>query len=307
MDEPPLTFTVQSDERDARLDVFLRQRLPGVSRGAIRKVIEMGKVLVEGRPGQKGQRLRVGQRVLAATAADERPRPEPEMPLEIVDVTPAVVAVNKPPGIPTHPLLPAEQGTLANALVARFPECAEASELPREAGLVHRLDTGTSGILVAARSRRAFERLRAFFRAGQVHKSYLALASGVLEEALVVELAIKSDADDRRRVEISRREDAGLPARSVVHPLAHLGQWTLVRVDCQTGRRHQVRIHLASQGHALAGDTLYGGPPLEGLEAALLHAAELTVEDRTFVAPLPAAWRELLVGLGWSDPDERED
>ncbi|MBW2730932.1 MAG: RluA family pseudouridine synthase [Deltaproteobacteria bacterium] len=302
-DEPPLAFIVQPDEGNVRLASFLRVRLPGVSSGAIKKVIEAGQVWVDSRPGRKGQRLRVGQRVLAATAPDERPLPSPEMPLEVIDVTPAVVVVNKPPGVPTHPLLPAEQGTLANALVARYPECIEASELPREGGLVHRLDTSTSGVLLAARSRRAFQHLRGLFRAGQVDKRYLALVSGAVEKTLVIERAIKSDGQDRRRVEVSYRDDVGLPSRSVVHPLARLGAWTLVHVDCHTGRRHQVRLHLASQGHPLAGDVLYGGEAMMGLEGALLHAAELSVEGRTFVAALPEPWRQLLAKLGWSQED----
>lgn len=305
MDRPPIEAVVEQSARGERLDRFLRALLPGVSSGSLRRLLEQKQVWVEGRPGKKGQRLDGGERVLIAVAAsDERPIPQPELELEVLAVSAAVVVVAKPPGMACHPLLPGELDTVANALLARYPECGSASEAPREGGLVHRLDWNTSGVLLAARSRPVYNRLRALFGAGEVHKEYLALVCGELRAACRVDLPLRTQPGDRRRMGIAPEPELGQPAESEIEPLAALsGQTTLVRVRCHTGRRHQVRVHLASLGHPLLGDTLYGGKELEGESGALLHAASVSVGGEVFRAPLPAARRALLRGLGWNESE----
>lgn len=294
----PIELTVTPAERDLRLDQLVRQRLPGISRGSVERLLERGLILVDGRREGKGHRLRPGQQVVvAAVARSERPLPQPELPLELLAVTPALVAINKAAGFPCHPLVPGETDTVANALVARFPECVSASPHAREAGLVHRLDHSTSGVLLAARSPQAYGRLRGFFSSGQVQKRYLALCAGVVDGPGVVERRLATMPGDGRRMAVLE-SGMGQNARTAYRPLVRLDQVTLVAIEATTGRRHQVRAHLAHVGHPLCGDELYGGPPLDG--GAFLHATRLAIDldGLAFQAPLPAQRAAILRRLG---------
>ena len=300
---PPIEFRTTQAEAGHRLDLFLRQQMGGVSRGSISRLIARGLVLVEGRRAKKGDRLQAGQQIVVAVASwDERPFAEPELELRVVAVYPYMVAFNKPAGMSSHPLLPGEQGTAANAIAALFPECVEASARAREAGLVNRLDWGTSGLLLAARDRSAHNELRGLFSAGQVRKSYLALVAGALKEARSISGRIAPRPGDRRRVRVLP-EDAsdGQPALSEVRPLEQRGACTLVRVRCRSGRRHQVRIHLAHIGHPLLGDSLYGGPTSDAIQMPFLHAHTLQVAGEKLTAGLPARRRAALLALGFND------
>jgi 23S rRNA pseudouridine1911/1915/1917 synthase len=296
MTRPPLILEVAESDHGQRLDRFLRDRLPEVSRGSLRRLIEARKVLVDGQTARKGQQLKSRQRVFVA-AGDERPLPQPDMPLEVLAVTPAIVVIDKAPGCASHPLVPGELDTVANALIARYPECASASEQPREGGLVHRLDWGTSGVLIAARSRNAYAQLRASFLAGQIQKLYWALVHGRLEKKQQIDLPIESMPGDKRRVRVAPRCDQGQPASSTVRPIRQFTQNTLVEVSCHTGRRHQVRVHLAAIGHPLVGDTLYGGNEHTSLVGPFLHARAVELLDRQYEAPLPPARDQLLAAL----------
>jgi 23S rRNA pseudouridine1911/1915/1917 synthase len=295
----PFKFIVGADEEGERLDRFLGRRLPGVSRGALVRVIGRGKVLVDGGRCAKGERLRGGQEVVVAAAAtDEAPVPQPELPLRVIAVRPHLVVVNKPPGMPCHPLVPGETETVANAVVALFPECLKASPQAREGGLVHRLDWSTSGLLVAARSREAYGQLRGLFGQGQVEKEYLALVAGQVTGPGQVDRPVEAAPGDHSRVRVVlTRDDRGQPALTEYHPLEMLGDTTLLRVRSTTGRRHQVRVHLAHVGHPLVGDDLYGGPALPGVEGAFLHASAIKIAGETFEAALPAERRAILAEL----------
>jgi 23S rRNA pseudouridine1911/1915/1917 synthase len=297
----PLEVTVAADEAELRLEQLVRRRVPGISRGSVQRLLERGQVLVDGRAEPKGLRVRPGQQiVIAAGARSEAPLPQLELPLEVIALEPDLVVINKAAGPPCHPLVPGETDTVANALVARFPECAGASPAAREAGLVHRLDASTSGVLLAARSAEAYGRLRGMFSAGRVRKQYLALVAGAILEPGEIALALRTMPGDGRRMAVLSADKDGLAARTSYEPLQRLGSFTLVRLTACSGRRHQLRVHMAHLGHPLAGDVLYGGPPLEGLDGALLHARrlELGPEGSVFEAPLPEWRRGLLVGLG---------
>jgi 23S rRNA pseudouridine1911/1915/1917 synthase len=300
----PRRLLVSEAEAGLRLEQLLRRHLPAVSRGAVRRLIEAALVRVDGHREPRGMRVRAGQVVeVAVERGDERPVAQPELPLEVVRVTPGWVALSKPPGMPTHPLRPAETGTLANALVARFPECAEAGFSLREGGIAHRLDASTSGLLLAARTAAAFRELRERFSTGRVRKGYLALVAGELAGAGSIDRALRRMPADPRRMQVMPPELAGpgQAARSDYRGLQSCAGLSLVRVETRSGRRHQVRAHLADLGHPLAGDLLYGGPPLEGLEGAFLHAAELELlpEGERVSAPLPPERDALLRALGF--------
>jgi 23S rRNA pseudouridine1911/1915/1917 synthase len=273
-----------------RLDVWLRARFPGWSRRRIARALQEGRVRVDGRRARKGQLLHAGSRVELSgppdTAENLRPAAE-DTGIEVLHEDEALVALHKPAGMPSHPLRAGEHGTLANALVARFPECALASDDPREAGLCHRLDAGTSGVLLAARTREAYRAVREAFRRGQVDKEYLALVAGEARAE-----AIRGPVGDR-----------ALPAETRIEPLERLAGFTLVRCATRGGQRHQVRVHLAESGHPVAGDSRYGGPPLQGLSGFFLHAAAVRLPHPAtgaileVRAPLPGQRQRLLATL----------
>jgi 23S rRNA pseudouridine1911/1915/1917 synthase len=216
----------------------------------------------------------------APSDADKRPLPQPEMPLELVHLDDAIVAMVKPPGMPTHPLRPGERGTLANALVARHPECAAVSDDPREGGVAHRLDRDTSGVVLAARTRAAWSSLRHSFADGAVQKEYLALVAGLPPSHGRID-APMVHVGKRARVARSRDLDAQ-PAATAYEVLAHGQGLALVRATTNSGRMHQVRVHLMHIGHTIVGDALYGGPPpAEGTHGHFLHASAITFPHPT--------------------------
>jgi 23S rRNA pseudouridine1911/1915/1917 synthase len=328
--DPAQTFVVEPGEISSRLDQFVAQRT-GLSRGAAMRLITEGQVLLDGRIGKKGTLVAAGQTVaLHEQPLDPKmtpPVPQPEQPLAVLYEDPAVVVVNKPAGMPSHPLRAGELGTVANALVARYPECSRASDARREGGLCHRLDTFTTGTLLAARTAVAWRTLRAAFSAGKVEKEYLALVAGVPkadEFDLALPLLAGPGPDGYRRVLVAttpdqmyRRDAMDAYTRFVVKQRG--SRFTLVQAYAQTGRRHQIRAHLAHLGLPLCGDELYGGPrpqdlgPLglsdETLAAAagyFLHASRLqfpalggaaAAETITVDAPLPDARQQLLTAL----------
>jgi 23S rRNA pseudouridine1911/1915/1917 synthase len=229
--------------------------------------------------------------------------PEPDLALDVLHADARLLAVAKPAGQPSHPLRPGETGTLANALVARYPECAAVGRDVREAGLVHRLDRGTSGVLIAARDLDAYSFARRAFAAGQVDKTYLALVAGA---ASTGELDAPLVQRGRRSVIARPGDPDALAAFTRWRPLASASGVTLLEVTAESGRMHQVRAHLAAAGHPLAGDPLYGGPESVGgqrIEHPFLHARSIALPHpdggRLSVgAPLPGARAEILVALG---------
>jgi len=301
-------FVVPDDAAGTRLDRFAAAALSG-SRQKVMEAIDKGLVRVDGRRAKKGQPVEAGQEVVVRLPrAGEALVPQPELPLEVVYEDEAVVVVSKASGVPTHPLEAGERGTLANALVARFPGCAGAGLDPREGGAAHRLDAPTSGLLVAARSREAWEDLRAQFAARTVRKEYLALAAGAVFGPVEVEVPIGADpgTPGRMRTVVQERLAERKNAREA-HTLVEVERrfpgWTLVRCTITTGVMHQIRVHLAHLGSPVAGDDLYGGARPRGLHRLFLHASRLAFTHPTtgapldFESPLPPELDDVLRGL----------
>ena len=187
-------FEVEEDDAGDRLDVFLARRSSGLSRARVKRMIEEGSVLVDGRRIRKSYVVAPGDRITLESLAprvDFHARPDPDLPIEIVRETDRYVLVEKPAGVPSHPLEEGELGTLAGALVARYPEMRGVGYSNREPGLLHRLDTHTSGLMLAARHRESFDALRQQLRSVEIEKRYLArvVRDGRLDDSRCVDHA----------------------------------------------------------------------------------------------------------------------
>lgn len=255
-------------------------KLFGVSRGRAMEWIAEGRVRLDGKRARKGVPVQAGARISVDLPPPDQPAPEPDLPIRIVHADAHLIVADKPAGMPSHPLKPGEKGTAANALVGRFPELAQVGPSPREGGLVHRLDTDTSGLLLAARTEAAYAMLRAQFSARTVEKGYLALVGGEIHAGGEIALPLLHDPKDPRRMQAASDPEyaAEHGARAAVTrflPLERKAGFTLLEVEIPTGVMHQIRAHLAFIGHPLAGDALYGGPEVAGLSRHFLHAARL--------------------------------
>jgi 23S rRNA pseudouridine1911/1915/1917 synthase len=215
------------------------------------------------------------------------PAPEPQAPLRVLVEHPRLLVVDKPSGIAVHPLAPGEGGTLANAVAARYPECAGASPDPREGGAVQRLDLGTSGCVLFARDREAWDEVHEALRAREVEKVYLALVQGRLATGGVLSVPLAQrrgravPAPDEVAAErLAARGASVRPAETHYDVERAFERFTLLRVRIVTGVMHQIRAHLAYLGHPVAGDPQYGGAAdaPEGLRGPFLHAARVALE-----------------------------
>jgi 23S rRNA pseudouridine1911/1915/1917 synthase len=291
-----VTLTVADDPPagGSRLDAFVHAALPGLSRRLVQRLIAEGAVRLNGRPAPKGARLDPGDRV-TLPALPASITPEPALSLAIAHEDDHLVAVEKPGGMRGHAVDPRERGTAAAFLVARYPEMAGVGD-PLAPGLVHRLDTGTSGLLLAARTPPAHAAVRAALRARAVEKRYLAVVEGSAQDldGRHVDLSLAHDPRDRRRMVPATGTTRAWPAETAVATLGVGGGRTLLEVTIRTGVTHQVRAHLAYLGHPVLGDVLYGGHPA-GLPAGrhALHASRLQLRHPgdghllTLESPLP--------------------
>ena len=278
---PHTTFTVMPQEIGQRLDSILQARFPTSCRAFCRQAVEAAQVLVNGRPCLKGTKLYAGETVEVLSlkeACDNRVRPDPSVAVQIVFEDEHLLAVNKPAGMPVHPLTCEETGTLMNGLVARYPELAALGDQPLMAGALHRIDTGTSGLVLAARTQAAFEALRAQFEAQEVEKIYLALVEGHVAVAghLVHDLAHHPTFSCCKMVDARAlaSPDRLLHAETSYRPLEMIGCCTLLEVTIHTGVTHQIRCQLALGGLPIVNDTLYGARPVNACPRHFLHAFE---------------------------------
>lgn len=305
-----LSARVPAEAAGRRLDQALAGLFPDYSRTRLKSWIDEGKVLVDGRPLRPRDRLVGGESVQVDARLEDEVAVVPQpMALEIVYEDATLIVVNKPVGLVVHPGAGNPDRTLQNALLAHDPGL---SLLPR-AGIVHRLDKDTSGLLVVARTLEAHSALVRMLEAREIHREYEAVCSGVMTAGGTVDAPIGRHRVDRVRMAI--REDG---RESVTHyrVLARFRAHTHVRVMLETGRTHQIRVHLAHAGYPIVGDATYGRrlaipkgatPRLEaalrGFRRQALHAARLAFEHPMtggsceFSAPVPGDMRELLDAL----------
>ena len=285
-----------------RVDKALARFFPEAGRRQLSALFDAGAVRVNGKRARKGDRVAIGDTVELAREPVHgealRPAPDPDVPLTVLVERSELVVVAKPAGIPSQPLRAGELGTIANAIAARYPECVAIGDDPRDGGLVHRLDIGTSGALVVARTIETYHALREAFGAGQISKHYLAITDGQ-------PVARECDAplaQRGKRVAIDHAE--GLAAYTQIELERSSPDHALVRCIAQTGRMHQVRAHLAHVGAPITGDTLYGGAPLAGHDGFFLHAASIALplgaDKLVAEAPLPDRFTRALVACALS-------
>jgi len=288
-----------------RIDRFVATALPQYSRTRIQRWLALGAVTVDGASVLPKYRVRGYETVEVQPLPNEAEQafaPD-DIAIAVVHEDRHLLVIDKPAGLVTHPGPGNWRGTLMNGLLHRWPDSVR---LPR-AGIVHRLDKDTSGLLMVARSEQAFERLTAAIAARSIERHYLAVVTGSLKAALRIEAPIGRDPRDRLRMAVVAPE-RGKPAVTHVRPLGSVLQagraFTLVACRLETGRTHQIRVHLASRGHALVGDALYGGPRLPECTRQALHAWRLVLEHPVddsrleLRSRLPADLRNLVDTLG---------
>lgn len=305
-----VSLTVSPEAAGERLDGFLAARIEGWSRARLQRLIEDYDVLVNGKTAKSSYKVRAHDEIDVELTPPPSDSFAPEdIPLNVVHEDDELIVVNKPAGMVVHPAAGISGGTLANALAFHFEQLSTVAGTVRP-GIVHRLDKGTSGLMVVAKTESAHEHLANQFRDREVFKSYIALAHGQVEHRKgQIDQPIARDPRNRVRMAVVR---GGRPALSIYRVRESLGRFTLLDVELKTGRTHQIRVHLSWLRHPVVGDEVYGGgrdktivdPEIRRAAAKLnrqfLHAAELgfkqpnTGEQLMFKADLPAELQSML-------------
>ena len=307
-------FVVSAEDAGQRLDRFLAAQFPALSRSKIQALMEEGRVRVDGIARKASHRIESGESITI-----EIPAPPPagvaaeSIPLEVLYEDDDLAVVNKPAGMVVHPGAGLDSGTMVGAMLHRFGGSRGLSAVggPLRPGIVHRLDKGTSGAIVIAKTDAAHRKLVEDFRARRVQKTYVALLHGKLKETSgTVELPIARDL--RRRSRMTARRRAGREARTDWRVRLRLDRFTLIEAGLHTGRTHQIRVHFSALGCPVVGDSLYGAPrreragseTLPPLERNFLHSARLAFTQPTtgkhidVRAPLPPELASYLQSLG---------
>lgn len=304
-----MTIQIPAEAADAgvRLDVFLAQHLEGVTRSAVRKLLEDGRVFCGG-PARKNEKVRAG-----AVYTVELPEPAPaeavpqEIPLDVVFEDDSVIVVNKPRGMVVHPAPGHADGTLVNALLHHCRGSLSGINGVIRPGIVHRIDKDTSGLLIAAKNDAAHLALSAQLQDHTLARVYETVVCGcVREDSGTVDAPLGRHPTDRKRQTVL---PGGRPAVTHYEVLTRYAGFTHIRCRLETGRTHQIRVHMAHIGHPLLGDLVYGRKrPEKGLSGQCLHARELRFLHPVTGSPihlttdLPDYFRQVLQKLGPGEP-----
>ena len=323
---PIQTLRVPPEASGVRLDQWLVSQLPDISRVRVQQLIEQKKIVVNGSLPKPSLRLRGGEEIVITGKVELPPLkafPE-DIPLDVVYEDESIAVINKPAGMTVHAGSgkgdAGNRGTLVNALMHRFGQMSQVGGELRP-GIVHRLDKETSGLLVVAKNDLAHRKLARQFLSREVKKTYTALVHGWMAQSQgTVNAPISRDLV--RRTRMTTRRSAGKPGREAIthwkvlkRVAGSYGQFSLLEVKIETGRTHQIRVHLSSLGHPVVGDTLYGAPrDISGyggtasasasLERNFLHASAIQFVHPisngplSFEQPLPAELKEFLRRIG---------
>lgn len=260
-----ITHVVEANTSDViRIDKYLNDIFPSTTRSFLAEAFANKKILVNGRPVKKSEKLFPGAKILIKELVEQSDRfvIPVEDALDVVFESPKLIACNKPAGMDCHPIAVGETGTLANALVAKYPELAEVGDDPLMAGLLHRIDAGTSGLVVAARDSATYDTIRKLFAERKVKKTYHAWVHGRVEAAGGVSgnMAHHNSFRGRMRCVFGPQPNGErlMWAETFYKPVEYRANETLLEITIFTGVTHQIRCQLASVGHPIVGDTLYG-------------------------------------------------
>ena len=295
-------LTVTTEEAGQRADSLLARRLEGLTRSAAARLLEEGRVTDRGRPVAKNLRVQPGQVLEVTLPEPEEPEARPQdIPLDVVYEDEDVIVVNKPTGMVVHPAPGHPDGTLVNALLYHCGESLSGVGGQKRPGIVHRIDRDTSGLIIAAKNDAAHLALAAQLADHTLARTYECLAVGNFrEDSGTVNAPIGRHPVDRKKMSINEKN--GKEAVTHYHVLKRFRRFTYVECQLETGRTHQIRVHMASIGHPLLGDQVYGPAkvPFSGLQGQTLHAGVLgiihpsTGEYMEFHAPLPEYFEKLL-------------
>lgn len=311
---PAKSWTVPASHDGARLDAFARACLPHMSRREIEKALREKLFTVNGRTGRKGDRLTAADELFFIGADDwlaTEPCADTKLDVPIIFEDGALLMLAKPAGLATHGFSARGEPTLANFIAAERPEILHIGAIRWEPGMVHRLDRDTSGLVLVAKTQKAFGALKTQFRHRRIRKIYLALVWGATPAGGVIDSFLAHDARDKRRMALasskeSRNKTKQWPAVTRYRKLATGAGMSLLEVAMETGVTHQIRTHLAAHGHPIVGDILYGnvGSETFGLKRHFLHAWQMEFRHPSdghmmkLQADLPADLDALLNRLG---------
>ena len=269
-------FVATEEEAGSRIDVVVAARIPDMSRNRVQKLLDGGHVLVNEEPPRRSSRVEAGDEIEVTTPEPGATLlPDDGIAFDVIHEGAEVIAVDKPAGLAVHPGAGRPDGTLVNGLLARYPEIVGVGGAERP-GIVHRLDMDTSGVLLVARSERAYQSLVEQFGERGVEKTYLALVEGrFAHDSGVIEAPIKRSAADRRRMEV---DWSGKAAVSEFRTVGRGEDATFLELRLVTGRTHQARVHLAAVGHPVRGDLAYGDHTASSAPRQMLHAWRIAAD-----------------------------
>ena len=296
---------ITAEESGERIDALLARSVENLSRSAAQRLLSEGRVSRNGAPVKKNHVCAAGERfAVCFPIARETPLLPQDIPLDLVYEDEDLIVINKPRGLVVHPAPGHEDGTLVNALLYHCGESLSGVGGERRPGIVHRIDKDTSGLLIAAKNDFSHQHLSGQLADRSLSRRYEAVARGNLrEDSGVIDRPIGRHPTDRKRMAVTDKN-----ARAAVthwQVIARYRGYTHIRCALETGRTHQIRVHMASVGHPLLGDLTYGAPsPEKGLEGQCLHARRLKFihprsgELRELESPLPAYFSDVLAKLG---------
>ena len=303
-EENKLSFQVKPSEAGQRIDRYLSEKLPDLTRSYLQKLIGEGFVLQKGKPVKNGTKTLAGEQIEVTVPEAEEPKILPEdIPLDILYEDADVILVNKPKDMVVHPAAGHYSGTLVNALMYHCRDGLSGINGVLRPGIVHRIDKDTTGVLVVCKNDKAHNALAEQLKEHTITRRYRAIVCGNLkEDEGTVDAPLGRHPQDRKKMAIVRQ--GGRQAVTHYRVLERFGSYTYIECRLETGRTHQIRVHMASLGHPLLGDEVYGRTksPFH-LEGQTLHAMVLGFQHPTtgeyveFEAPLPAYFEELLQKL----------
>ncbi len=308
------TFTVASADTKTRLDIFLSQKLPELTRSRIKKLIEDGQTSLNNKPAKAGVKIKTGDQIGITIPAPQPIKAEPEkIPLDIVYEDRHIIVINKPHGLAVHPGAGRAKGTLVNALLYHCKDLSGIGGALRP-GIVHRIDKDTSGVLVVAKTDKSHQFLSKQFKEHSMKRRYLALVWGMVKnDEGTIDLPIGRHVSERKKMSV--RTSRGRRAVTHYKVIKRFDNFTLIEATLETGRTHQIRVHLSAIRHPVAGDPVYGkknmpsglSPKLtillKNLKRQALHAQTLgiihpeTKEYMEFTAPLPDDIKDIITAL----------